>query len=194
MVAMVVLVDVALAELIENGSGPLGVDCRNLGHYLAIVGVGTVVELRALTVAGLCGADLGWTRALVAIIVTLASSGPVGCPVVAVAEVGGAHLLIIVDSILLEDVVESNDSVSVTGVESVSSELLKLAIGHLLSLLQLLRIELHLSWVHSLRASVADLLLLVVSGLHITVVVISVVLLSLLTGPSSSILLSNSAL
>ena len=82
-----------------------------------------------------------------AVSVVFTSSGSVGSSVIAMTEAGGTHLLIVIYSILLEDVVERKDSVPVTGVESVSSKLLELSVSHLLGLLKLLWIELDLSGV-----------------------------------------------
>lgn len=61
----------------------------------------------------------------------------------------GTILLIVSDSILFQKLVEIAKSVSITCVESISSELSHLSLGHELDLIHLGRSELHLSWVHS---------------------------------------------
>lgn len=114
---------------------------------MSIIGVRAVVEFGSLGVACLGRTYLGGTGSLVPVGVVLASSGSVCSSIVAMAEAGGTHLLVIIDSILLEDIVECDDSISITCVEPISSKLLQLSIRHLLSFLQLLRIELNLSWV-----------------------------------------------
>ena len=60
---------VRLSELVQNRSGTLSIDCRNLSHNLAIVGVGVISKLLVLSLGCLVGADLGRTSASVGVIV-----------------------------------------------------------------------------------------------------------------------------
>lgn len=72
--------------------------------------------------------------------VVFPSCSPIGCTIISMAKACSAHLLIIIDSVLLEYIIESGDSISIACIESISSELLQFAIRHLLSFLKLLRI------------------------------------------------------
>ena len=60
-----------------------------------------------------------------------------------------AVLLIVSDPASLQNLRQTSDSVSITTVESVSSELSHFSISHLFGLFDLLRVELDLGWVDS---------------------------------------------
>lgn len=187
--------DIALAYLVEDGPGTLGVDGRDLCHDLAVVVVGVIVVLARRGLL-LRRADLLCTGAFGAVAVV---------PVLALVRLVGratalsclialeAVLLVVVNSAPPEHFSKSTDSVSITGIQSVPPELSELAVGHLLGLLDLLRIELDLSRIDSVGATVA-LGVALLWGLQVTIVVVILGSLCGRLAASLSVLLSDSAL
>lgn len=105
-----------------------------------------------------------------------------------------ALLLVVRHPALLEDISECSDSVPVASVEPVAPELPELSIGHLLRLLDLLRIQLYLSGIYSVRTTSVHFIVSFVWWLHVTIVI--VILCSFCSGFAARlpILLSDPAL
>lgn len=105
------------------------------------------------------------------------------------------NLLIIMNSDLLQLCLKQVDPISVTSVESIFSELLHLAIGHLLGFFDLLGIELDLTWVDgSCCSSINISIWFKIVWIHVAIVIrVSLLLLSFLwlASSCSSVLLSN---
>lgn len=83
-----------------------------------------------------------------------------------------ALLLVVRNPALLEDISEITNPISVTGVESVASELSKLSVSHLLSFFNLLGIQLNLCWIDCIRTAAVHLVVILVWRLHITIVIV----------------------
>lgn len=80
-------------------------------------------------------------------------------------------LLVVGDASFLQRLDEVLDPVAIARIQAVSAELAKLAIRHLLSLLDLLRVQLHLGRVDRVRADV-DVVDLAVRWLHIRIIIV----------------------
>ena len=110
-----------------------------------------------------------------------------------VNEQGSAALLVINDSIFLKRISQITHSVSVICIESISSELSHFTLGHLFSLLNLLRIQLNLRWIYGTTAPTVDFRSInFIVRVYITVIVVLFWWRSILI--ACSILLSNSIL
>ena len=106
------------------------------------------------------------------------------------------NLLVIMDPNLFKLCLKQVDSISITCVKPIFSELFHFSVSHLFCFFNLLRIELNLSWVDGSSGSSINISIrFEIIWIHITIVIwISLLLLSLLrfTSSCSSILLSNS--
>jgi hypothetical protein len=135
---------VRLTELVQDRPRSFRVNSWNLRHYLAVVGMRVISEFRVGRLV-LWRTGFVWTICIFVPVSVVASLSRrqyvVHC---ATEHTGLTVLLIIIHPRLLEQIDQTVDSFLVTCVESISSELLNLALGDLLGLFDLLRVELDL--------------------------------------------------
>ena len=158
----------------------------------------TAVTILACTRTSTC---LGWTYLRWAHSLSIIASFSIVSPIrwytiMWLTKLRLINLLIIMNSDLLQLCLKQVDPISVTSVESIFSELLHLAIGHLLGFFDLLGIELDLTWVDgSCCSSINISIWFKIVWIHVAIVIrVSLLLLSFLwlASSCSSVLLSNS--
>lgn len=124
---MIMGCDICLPKLVQNRSRSFGINCRYLSHHLAII---SMVFIKFSSLSLFCWTDLRWTTSFIIMVVLpiLASSSLICW---STSWITCCTVLIsICYSILLQKIVEVAESISITCIESVPSELSHLALSH----------------------------------------------------------------
>lgn len=165
--------NIRLIKLIQDRAATFIIDVAYLSHDLDISKkpINQPERSGSTYLLILVRADLGSRRALRAVAVVVPVLGCIRLVgrTVSIVEVGRI-LLIVGHASLFQCLSQVVDPVAITRVQAVSAELAQLTVRHLFGLLDLLRVQLNLCGVHSVRANMD--VVLVVRRLHIRVVVV----------------------
>lgn len=178
---------ICLAKLIKNWSRSFCINCRYLGHYLTVISMWAIVKFSALTL--LC-----WTYLL-----RRSALGSMRMiPIFSLASFVRWSSILLIALINISDSVSSKhiwmigQSISITCVKSVSSELLHFAMSHLFCFFYLSRVQLHLRWIDWTWATCMNIWVWFFSRFHITIIIIVVInWRRVFAAASLSVLLSN---
>lgn len=192
--SMIMVSNISLTELVQNWSGPFGVNSRYLSHYLSIVSMITIIILLSLRLFN--WTNFRGTSSFIVVVIPIFSSISFVSIIVASQTwiAMNTVLLIVRYSILFKKHIEESQPVSVISKKSISSELPHFSLSHYFDFLHLGWSKLDLSWVDGAGSSKIRVVGLF-SWIEVTVIVVVVHLRRILFRISGlSVLLSDSCL
>ena len=146
MMNSMMLVLVGLSELVQNWSWTFCVNCWDLSHNLSTCWITTVGIFCGWTSTSFCWTYLGWTDSFIVAFVVIRS---IWRHAIWLSKLWLINLLIIMNSNFLQLLLKLINSVSVTCIKPIFSELFHFSVGHLFCFLNLLRRKLNLTWIYS---------------------------------------------